>query len=195
MTSPGHRLALENAEAWLYPGVFPPPDAAKHFKALYETLAWQETTINLFGRQMKSPRLSCWYGDKPYTYSGLTWPTRTWPQELAEIHIRVGQIADTPFNGALVNLYRDGRDSMGWHADDEPELGPDPIIASVVFGTTRRFVFRNKSNKTQKLEVPLTDGDVLVMGPGTQTNWLHAVPKSTKPVGPRINLTFRWIEK
>ena len=195
MTLPGHRLALENAEAWLYPGVFPPPDAAKHFKALYETLAWQETTINLFGRQIKSPRLSCWYGDKPYTYSGLTWPTRTWPQELAEIRIRVGQIADMPFNGALVNLYRDGRDSMGWHADDEPELGPDPIIASVAFGTTRRFVFRNKSNKTQKLEVPLTDGDVLVMGPGTQTNWLHSVPKSTKPVGPRINLTFRWIEK
>ena len=195
MTLPGHRLALENAEAWLYPGVFPPPDAAKHFKALYETLAWQETTINLFGRQIKSPRLSCWYGDKPYTYSGLTWPTRTWPQELAEIRIRIRQIADTPFNGALVNLYRDGRDSMGWHADDEPELGPDPIIASVVFGTTRRFVFRNKSNKTQKLEVPLTDGDVLVMGPGTQTNWLHSVPKSTKPVGPRINLTFRWIEK
>ena len=195
MTSPCHRLALENAEAWLYPGVFPPPVAAKHFKALYETLEWQETTINLFGRQMKSPRLSCWYGDKPYTYSGLTWQPRTWPQELAEIRSRVGQIADTPFNGALVNLYRDGRDSMGWHADDEAELGPDPIIASVVFGTTRRFVFRNKSNKTQKLEVPLTDGDVLVMGPGTQTNWLHAVPKSTEPVGPRINLTFRWVEK
>ena len=97
------------------------------------------------------------------------------------------------FKGVLCNLYRDGRDSMGWHCDDEPGLGLDPVLASVAFGARRRFVFRSKAEQLQKKEVFLGGGDVLVMGSGTQVNWLHAVPKTSKPVGPRINLTFRRI--
>ena len=193
MTIYGERLPLADAEAWLYPGAFAPIESWVLYRSLYERLEWQESAIKLFGRRVKSPRLSVWYGDKPYTYSGLAWPVRVWPPELVKIRQRVEILAGQAFNGVLCNLYRDGRDSMGWHSDDEQELGPDPVLASVVFGAGRRFVFRSKAEKIQKQEVVLDDGDILIMGAGTQSNWSHAVPKTSKLVGPRINLTFRWI--
>jgi len=182
---------MPDAEVRLFEAVYAPEEAATCFEALRSTLDWQEATITLFGRPIKSPRLSAWYGDAPYSYSNLTWPARPWPVVLENIKARAEHLAGTIFNGVLANLYRDGRDSMGWHADDEHELGPDPVIASVVFGASRRFQFRRKDDITTKLHVSLNDGDVLVMSAGTQKHWQHAVPKTKLPVGERINLTFR----
>ena len=193
MTAERQVSFLPDAEARLFTGIFSGRTAATHFTSLRNDLDWQEATISIFGRQVKSPRLSAWYGDAPYTYSSLTWPARPWPPALSEIKARAEDLAGTSFNGVLANLYRDGLDSMGWHADDEPELGPDPVIASVVFGADRRFVFRRKGDTAEKIEVPLGNGDVLIMGPGTQRRWQHGVPKTAKPVGERINLTFRRI--
>jgi alkylated DNA repair dioxygenase AlkB len=191
LTPQAELLDMPDAEVRLYEAVFAPAEAAICFEALRSGLDLQQATITLFGRPIKSPRLSAWYGDAPYTYSGLTWPARPWPGMLRDIKARVEHLAGMACNGVLANLYRDGRDSMGWHADDEHELGPDPVIASVVFGASRRFQFRRKDDKSIKLQVPLNDGDVLVMGAGTQMHWQHAVPKTKMPVGERINLTFR----
>jgi len=193
LTAPFVRPDLPGAELRLYPGAFPAGDADRHFRALHGGLDWQAREITLFGRRVASPRLSAWYGDAAYTYSGLTWPARRMPVILAEIADTVAALAGGTFNTVLANLYRDGADSMGWHADDEPELGPDPVVASVVFGAARRFVLKRKDDAQVKLDVPLGHGDLLIMGPGTQRHWLHAVPKTTKPVGERINLTFRLI--
>lgn len=186
-------LLLPDADARWFRRVFSPDETTEIFALLRRELDWRESHVRLFGLWVKSPRLSAWYGDASYTYSGLTWPAKPLPAVLADIRTRVEPLAGRPFNTVLANLYRDGRDSMGWHADDEPELGPDPVIASVVFGAARRFVFRRKSDSTQKIEVPLGDGDVLVMGAGCQSHWLHAVPKTQRPTAERINLTFRWI--
>ena len=194
MNATPERLDLADAEVWLHKGVFPPSLAADHFDDLRRQLDWQEATITLFGKPVKSPRLSAWYGDVPYCYSGLTWPACPWPAILEPIRDKAETLAGTSFNGVLANLYRDGRDSMGWHADDEPELGPDPVIASVVFGADRRFVMRHKLDKSRKIEVPLGNGDLLVMGTGVQIHWMHAVPKTAKTVGARINLTFRHLQ-
>lgn len=193
MTSAPLRPDLPGADLRLYPAAFPPAEAARLFQVLHAELDWRETEIVLFGRRVASPRLSAWYGDAAYTYSGLTWPANPMPPMLAGIADTVARLAGGPFNTMLANLYRDGADSMGWHADDEPELGPDPVIASVVFGAARRFVFRARHDKALKREVPLGDGDLLIMGAGTQAHWQHAVPKTKRPVGARINLTFRRI--
>jgi alkylated DNA repair dioxygenase AlkB len=193
LTAPFVRPDLPGAELRLYPGAFPAGDADRHFRALHGGLDWQAREITLFGRRVASPRLSAWYGDAAYTYSGLTWPARRMPVILAEIADTVAALAGGTFNTVLANLYRDGADSMGWHADDEPELGPDPVIASVVFGAERRFVFRDKGDTSRKHDVPLRHGDVLIMGADTQARWQHAVPKTARPVGARINLTFRRI--
>lgn len=193
MTAEAIRIALPDADVRLYRETFAPLRAAELFGRLRAELDWQASEIVLFGRKVASPRLSAWYGEAAYTYSGLTWPARPMPEMLTEIRRVVEKLAGQPFNTVLANLYRSGSDSMGWHADDEPELGPDPVIASVVFGEPRRFIFRRKDDKTQKLELGFTAGDVLVMGEGTQRHWLHAVPKTALPVGERINLTFRRI--
>jgi len=187
------RLALSGAEAVLHRRAFPPEEADRLFTALRGTLDWREATITIFGREIAQPRLSAWYGEAAYTYSNLTWPAQPWPDVLLPVKRQVEALAGRAFNGVLANLYRDGRDSMGWHADDEPELGPDPVVASVVFGATRRFLFKRKDDAQVKREVALGHGDLLVMGPGTQRHWLHSVPKTAKPVGERINLTFRLI--
>ena len=189
----GVAIALKGADVRLYPKAFSPARAAQLFATLNASIDWRATEIRLFGRAVASPRLSAWYGAAAYAYSGLTWPARPMPAALDEVRAEAEALAAAPFNTVLANLYRSGADSMGWHADDEPELGPDPVIASVVFGAARRFLFRHKHDKADKREVALGDGDVLVMGPGTQRHWLHAVPKTAKPVGARVNLTFRWI--
>jgi alkylated DNA repair dioxygenase AlkB len=187
------RIDLEDADVRLYPGVFPPARARDLFDRLCKEVDWQRAEVRLFGRRVPSPRLSAWYGEADYTYSGVTWPARPMPALLQEIGTEAGRLAGQPFNTVLANLYRSGADSMGWHADDEAELGADPVIASVVLGETRRFVFRRKDAPAVKRDVAFGAGDVLVMGRGTQRHWLHAVPKTAKPVGARINLTFRQI--
>jgi alkylated DNA repair dioxygenase AlkB len=144
-----------------------------------------------------SPRLSAWYGDPGaiYSYSGLRLEPLPWTPVLLEIRQVVTDLAETPFNSVLLNLYRDGQDSMGWHSDAEPELGRNPVIASVSLGAVRRFVLRHKKRKEQHIALELESGSVLVMGGALQHYWRHALPKIRQAVGPRINLTFRLIQR
>lgn len=153
---------------------------------------WRAESITLWGKQFLQPRLTAWHGDASYTYSGLTLPALPFSPLLAEIKQAVEAVSARRFNSVLLNYYRDGRDSMGMHSDDEPELGPAPAIASVSFGATRTFVLRHKrSKRTVKLD--LNDGSMLLMAGATQANWSHGINKTTRALGPRINLTFRFI--
>jgi alkylated DNA repair dioxygenase AlkB len=146
----------------------------------------------MFGRVLLQPRLLCWYGDASYTYSKLTLPATPWPAWLLPLKQQVEQAVGASFNGVLLNYYRDGQDSMGWHSDDEPELGRDPLIASVSLGATRRFTLKHKLQPL-KHEVSLTTGSLLVMAGHMQHYWLHALPKMARVQDGRINLTFRQI--
>ncbi|EKO3386411.1 alpha-ketoglutarate-dependent dioxygenase AlkB [Vibrio fluvialis] len=169
------------------------PTQADHaFSVLTQELDWQQEAITLFGKSVLQPRLQAWYGDKAYTYSGLTMPPKTWTPMLADLKQRCELLAGQAFNSVLANLYRDGQDSMGWHQDNEPELGQQPVIASLSLGETRRFVLRHLHSK-EKLELPLSHGSLLIMAGNTQHLWQHCVPKTVRALEPRINLTFRLI--
>lgn len=192
-SSGGEVIPLSDARMALYRDVLGQAPSDTLFQHLRVRCPWQQAKIKLFGRRVASPRLTAWYGDAPYTYSGLTWPARAWPPELDALRRRAEALAGAAFNGVLLNLYRDGRDSMGWHSDDEPELGPDPVIASFTLGAPRRFVLRRRDDKSQKQELDLPHDSLLVMDGATQAHWQHAVPKTSRPVGLRINLTFRLI--
>ncbi len=157
-------------------------------------IRWDHHVIRLFGREVPTPRRSAWFGDPDarYTYSGLTLEPRSWPPVLASLRDRVETASGARFNAVLANLYRDGADSMGWHADDEPELGRDPIIASVSVGAVRRFTMRHATRRdVEPLVLELEHGSLLVMAGSTQHHWRHALPKTRRTVGPRVNLTYR----
>lgn len=154
--------------------------------------AWEQETITMFGQPVVQPRLTAWFGvamDAATRYR-TTRPSVRWPPLLAAVRDRVAAHAGVEFNSALANLYRDGRDSVAWHADDEPALGAAPVIASVSLGATRRFAMRRR-DKTNNFAVDLDHGDLLVMSGEIQHQWLHAIPKTRRPIGPRVNLTFR----
>lgn len=166
------------------------------FTRLKDSLAWRQEPITLFGKTMLQPRLLAWYGDPQavYRYSGQRHDPLPWTAELMALCARVEELTGARFNSVLANLYRDHRDSMGLHADDEPELGERPVIASLSLGEERVFRLRHRQRKDLKpVRVPLTDGSLLVMAGDTQRHWKHEVPKQTRPCGPRINLTFRWV--
>ena len=170
------------------------PDADHLLQNLMTEVLWKHEKITLFGKPQAMPRLTCWMGDAAYTYSGLTNVPSPWSESVQRIRDVAEKLSGTNFNGVLLNLYRDGRDSMGWHADDEAVLGSTPIIASVNLGATRRFRFKPKPHHTaQTSGVDLVHASILVMQGTTQKNWLHAVPKSAKKLAPRINLTFRTV--
>jgi alkylated DNA repair dioxygenase AlkB len=154
--------------------------------------AWRAETVTVFGKRHLQPRLTAWHGDARYTYSGLTLDPLPFTPLLQEIRAAVEAATGRQFNSVLLNYYRDERDSMGMHSDDEAVLGPEPAIASVSFGATRTFILRHKRSKTI-LKLELTDGSVLFMGGKLQNNWLHGINKSARPHGPRVNLTFRYI--
>ena len=160
-----------------------------------EDLPLAQESILLFGREVLQPRLSCWIGDPQasYTYSGKTLSPGPWVPDLEGLRERLGEALSQDFNSVLCNLYRSGQDSMGWHADNEPELGLDPRIASVSRGGTRRFVLRHRKRKAPAVELVLSHGSLLVMEGTTQHHWRHAVPKTARPANPRLNLTFRTI--
>ncbi len=162
------------------------------FDAVSSSCPWRQDELMLFGRKVLTPRLSSWHGDAPYTYSGLTMTPQAWSPPLLEIKARAENHTHTTFNSVLLNLYRDGRDSMSWHSDDEPELGPNPLIASISLGEPRRFRLRHKMNKARAVSVDLSDGSLLLMSGPTQHYWQHAIPKTRRTIGARINLTFRW---
>lgn len=186
-------LDLFEGEAWLWPEAFAPEEAARLFDALRDGIGWRQEEILIFGRRRPVPRLVAWHGDPGagYRYSGTDHRPEPWTPALERIRDRVSELSGTEFNAVLLNLYRDGRDGMGWHSDDEPELGRDPVIASVSLGATRRFCLRHRRHKDHKLALDLPHGSLLVMGGATQHRWVHALPKTRRPVGERINLTLR----
>jgi alkylated DNA repair dioxygenase AlkB len=165
------------------------------FQRVHSETRWQEREIMMFGRKIMQPRLVAWQGDpgKSYRYSGVTWDPDPWGAAVAEIRDRLTTKLGIRFNSVLLNLYRNGHDCMGWHRDDEPELGSEPCIASVSLGAVRKFRFRKMGDPRQKAEVALGSGSLLVMAGRTQELWQHALPRMLRVKEPRINLTFRVI--
>ncbi|MEK9672421.1 MAG: alpha-ketoglutarate-dependent dioxygenase AlkB [Rhodospirillaceae bacterium] len=184
-------ITFEDADAVLYPAAL--PDADELFRDLTDGIQWKQEILRLYGRRIPQPRLSAWYGDAAYAYSGLKLDPQPWHPVLADLRDRCGSMAGAPFNSVLANLYRDGRDSMDWHSDDEESLGHAPVIVSVNLGAARRFQLRRKAGTRDKIDMELGGGDMLIMRGQCQHAWQHRVPKTKKPVGPRINLTFRLI--
>ena len=162
------------------------------FKKLYEEVEWQSGELKIFGKTHPIPRLQAWYGDEGayYSYSGIKLKPKVWSKELLKVKSRIETLTGYSFNSVLVNLYRDGSDSNGWHRDNEKELGEDPIIASVSLGESRYFKLRNRDTK-KVIKLELNSGSLLIMEKGSQRNWDHTLPKSKKVTKIRINLTFR----
>jgi alkylated DNA repair dioxygenase AlkB len=192
--TPWQPLPLPDADLRLAPYWLSQQEADTLLATLRETIPWETHHIRLFGREVASPRLSCWIGDPgtAYTYSRTRFEPHPWPPALAALRGRVEQACAARFNSVLANLYRDGADSMGWHSDDEPELGPQPVIASLSLGAERRFLLRRRDGAGKSVGLPLPHGSLLRMAGDTQRRYAHALPK-TRAAGARINLTFRWI--
>ena len=165
-------------------------DADQLFAALRDEIAWEQHAVTLYGRTRPTPRLTAWMGDGAYRYSGIVNDPAPWPQALVELRERLRHKLGVDLNSCLANLYRDGTDSMGYHSDDEPELGPRPTIASISLGDRRRFVLRHRTT-SERWSWHLGHGDLLVMRDESQSDYAHAVPKTSRQVGLRMNLTFR----
>ena len=190
------RIPMQDAELSYCANFLAPEEADKYYTSLHGKLAWQQAKINLFGKQQASPRLQAWYGDKGtvYTYSGLSMQAQGWTDELFALKQLCEESTQAKFNSVLANLYRDGSDSMGFHPDNEVELGAKPVIASVSLGAERNFVLKHIKTKESR-SLRLQHGSLLIMSGDTQKNWLHGINKTKRPIGPRINLTFRYIHK
>jgi alkylated DNA repair dioxygenase AlkB len=196
MPRAGDRLDLPDADVTFYQAFFGAGESDRLLDELNSTIAWRQEQIQTDDASIPLPRLTAWYGGpgRTYTYSKITMQPEPWNAPLLEIKGRIEEVSPATFNSVLLNLYRDGRDGVGWHSDDEPELGVEPVIGSVSFGATRSFVLRHKTQrKLLPVEIELTHGSYLLMQGTTQRFWRHQVPKTTDPVEPRINLTFRRI--
>lgn len=169
--------------------------ADRWLQELLEQTPWQQPQVLLFGRRHPVPRLLAWYGDNGavYRYSGIVHEPLPWTPLLSEIRQRVVASLGQPLNAVLLNLYRDGRDSMGWHSDDEAEMGSDPLVVSLSLGAERRFDLRRKGHNCIERSLPLGHGSLLVMGARTQHYWQHQVAKTRRHCNARLNLTFRMI--
>ena len=191
--SPRQLLPFDG-EAWLHPWVLGDARADEVFASVRDEVEWESRSIILFGRETLQPRLAAWYGDEPYTYSNLTLEARPMPPVLDALRLTCERVSGARFNSVLANLYRDGNDSMGAHSDDERELGVDPVIASLTLGAPRTFRMRHRATG-QKVEVALESGSLLVMSGPMQHFWTHEISKTKRPVGERINLTYRFIHR
>ena len=191
----GSQLDLPGAELRFFPQWLSLPQADALLRAIRATVEWETHRIRMFGRHVDSPRQSSWIGDEgaDYTYSGTRFAPRPWPEPLVALRQQLDHDLEHRFNSVLANRYRDGRDYMGWHSDDEAALGIRPIIASISLGATRRFVLKHRKESSRPLQLELPHGSLLVMGGDTQVNYRHALPRTARPVGERINLTFRKI--
>lgn len=185
-------LELDNALIYWSPDFIKAEEAKLLYAALHQQVAWQSDNITLFGKTMPIPRLQAWYGEKSYSYSNLTMQPKPWFPLLFDLKTRCETVANCQFNSVLANLYRNGTDSNGWHADNEAELGKHPTIASLSFGETRKFHIKHRQTK-EKYSFDLTPGSLLIMAEEMQQHWLHTVPKTKRPKDARINLTFRTI--
>jgi alkylated DNA repair dioxygenase AlkB len=181
---------LPHGLAKLHYGVLEHEEAEAAFVQVLETTPWEQRSIELYDRTVLQPRLVAWFGDSAYTYSGLTLEPHGWTPLLNDLRRRCEAIAGIRFNSLLANLYRDGQDSVAWHADDEPELGQNPTIASMSLGAVRRFDLRHRETG-ETVRTALPPGSVLVMSGASQRAWIHQVPKTKTVTEPRINLTFR----
>ena len=189
-------LNMPDADVRYYPQFFNNETSDRYFNLLLKTIEWQEDTIKVFGKTYLQPRLTALYANNlnSYTYSNITMYPLMFTDDLLEIKSAIENEIDTTFTSCLANLYRNGQDSNGWHADNEKELGNQPIIASVTFGTERIFHFKHKKDKTLKTKLLLKHGSLLVMKGDTQNYWLHQLPKTKNRIAERINLTFRIIK-
>lgn len=189
------RLALEGADVVYYPNFISSGDALKIYNTLETETPWQQDDIKVFGKVYAQPRLTALYANNglPYSYSNITMHPHLFSPTLQNIKEKVEEIAHEQFTTCLLNLYRGGKDSNGWHSDDEKELGKNPTIASVSLGASRVFKFRDKRAKTNVFSMVLEPGSLLLMKGATQHNWQHQIPKTSRLVKPRINLTFRKI--
>lgn len=186
-------LLCRDGEVYYYPYFLDPSECVFYYQIFVNKVKWQQQKIKLFGKTYLCPRLSAWYGDADaeYTYSGILNKPEKWFSELETLKRKIEAFCKHTFNSVLINWYRNEKDSMGWHSDDEPELGLNPVIASVSLGQPRVFKFRHRFDKTLKLSICLENGSLLVMKGACQHYWEHAIPKQTKSCQGRINLTFR----
>ncbi len=185
-----------DGEVIFYPNVFSIQESDRLFSDLSSSIKWRHDTIHMYGKKIPLPRLTAWYGDegKSYIYSGIEHHPEPWTPILRLIKLKAEEISEVTFNSVLLNLYRHGQDSVSWHSDDEPELGENPIIASISLGGTRRFSLRHKTSPDYKIDLDLPKGSLLLMKGETQHFWKHQIAKTAKFVEPRINLTFRVIK-
>ncbi len=189
-------LEIEDGDFEFWPGFLEDSEASSYFAELRNKIDWHLPSVFMFGRWIDSPRHSAWYGDSGavYCYSGTVNQPSPWLPELNNLRERLNQFCASEFNSVLVNHYRSGKDSMGWHSDDEKELGPDPVIASLSLGGPRRFLLQHRRRKDLPIhEISLENGSLLVMRAGSQQAWRHSVPKTRRAVAPRINLTYRHV--
>ena len=190
------KIPMQDAEVSYQSEFVLASDRAAILRHLIAEVPWRQDNIVIWGKLHSQPRLVAWYGDPDcsYTYSGTTLSPLPWTNPLLDIRSRIESLTATTFNSVLLNYYRDNRDSMGFHSDDEPELGKEPVIASLSLGEERTFVLKHKVNKLAKpVRLRLESGSLLLMKGETQRYWKHGIAKESRPCGPRINLTFRRI--
>lgn len=185
---------IRDGEFIYYPNFFSKSESDYYLQELTNNVLWKQESMNMYGKRIDFPRLTSWYGDndKPYSFSGITLSPNPWNKDILSIKNKIENESKVIFNSVLLNRYRSGSDSISWHTDAEKELGKNPVIASANFGETRKFQLRHNSTK-EKLEIELKHGSLLIMQGELQHFWQHQVPKSTKPLRERINLTFRVI--
>jgi alkylated DNA repair dioxygenase AlkB len=189
-------LNLPDATILYYPHFFDKKEADAIFAQLATDIPWQQDEIRVYGKIHQQPRLTALFGNegKSYSYSNIKMQPHPWNPLLRKIKSNIESAVDTNFSTVLLNFYRDGKDSNGWHADNEKELGTNPVIASLSFGAERTFQLKHNTDQSQKKNIVLEHGSLLLMKGTTQHFWKHQIPKTSKPIGPRINLTFRVIK-
>jgi alkylated DNA repair dioxygenase AlkB len=185
------RSAEQDAPITFIPNFLDAETADQALATLLAELPWERRTAEMYGKEVRVPRMEMWIANHPYTYSRRTYQPRPWTPTLVRIKKDIEAATGTEFNSVLLNRYESGSDSVGWHADDEPEMSPEHPIASLSLGATRSFQMRRGDGPVQTIE--LRHGSLLVMQAGMQQEWKHRVPKTKKPCGRRINLTFRWM--
>ncbi len=190
------KITLVDAELAFAEHFYSQEAADTLFTALLNETEWRQESIQVWGKSHLQPRLTAWYADPgtEYSYSEIKLQGNDWTATLRKIKEEISAATGQQFNSVLLNLYRDQRDSMGWHSDDEAELGRNPVIASLSLGATRNFKLKHKTRAEQKtLSIDLAHGSLLLMAGSTQHHWLHGIAKQSRTIGPRINLTFRQI--
>jgi alkylated DNA repair dioxygenase AlkB len=195
---PNDKIVFQVPDAHIeyYPNFFSEEEADALFEKLLITTPWLQDNITVFGKTYPQPRLTALFGNegKPYSYSNITMHPQPWNEILLQMKLKITEVTQSDFTTVLLNRYRNGQDSNGWHADNEKELGTNPTIASISLGAPRAFHLQHNSIKEAKLKLTLEHGSLLLMKGTTQHCWKHQIPKTAKTIDQRINLTFRAIK-